>query len=69
MLFKHQLRHYRLAITLRGFISSQTGATAVEYSLIAALIAVSLYLALGEYYKALNNLFDYIITTMSNALA
>lgn len=54
---------------LRGFIQSQSGATAVEYSLLAAIIAVSLYLALGEYYKGMNNLFDFIVTTVSNALA
>lgn len=69
MLFKQKLRRYHLAMILRGFISSQTGATAVEYSLLVAIIAVSLYLGSSEYYKALNNLFDYIITTMSNALA
>ncbi|THF50013.1 Flp family type IVb pilin [Allorhizobium terrae] len=69
MLFKCQFGRCHVAMLLRGFIQSQSGATAVEYSLLAAIIAVSLYLALGEYYKGMNNLFDFIVTTVSNALA
>lgn len=41
-----------------------SGATAIEYGLIAGLVAVSLYLALGVYYDALVALFDTIVAAM-----
>jgi pilus assembly protein Flp/PilA len=69
MLFKYQSQFCAFVVKNRRFFKDQTGATAVEYSLLAAIIAVSLYIALGVYYEALNNLFNFIITTMSNALS
>ncbi|MGV1895636.1 MULTISPECIES: Flp family type IVb pilin [Rhizobium/Agrobacterium group] len=44
-----------------------SGATAIEYSLIAGIIAVTLYLALGVYYEALDRLFDSIIAAIPQA--
>ncbi|MCF1473766.1 Flp family type IVb pilin [Agrobacterium vitis] len=44
-----------------------SGATAIEYSLIAGIIAVTLYLALGVYYDALDRLFDSIIAAIPQA--
>jgi Flp pilus assembly pilin Flp len=68
MLFASQFWPRRRIAGKKYLLDNQSGATAIEYSLIAALIAVSLYIALGVYYEALNNLFDVIISTMRNAL-
>lgn len=42
-----------------------SGATAIEYGLIAGLIGISLYVVLGIYFDSLTNLFNYIIAAMS----
>lgn len=49
-------------------VGDQSGATAVEYSLLAALIGTSLYLGLEVYYEALTAVFNIIITSLRNAL-
>jgi len=49
-------------------VGDQSGATAIEYSLLAALIGVLLYLGLEVYYEALTAVFNIIITSLRNAL-
>ena len=50
--------------TIKNFLNDEEGATAIEYGLIAGLIAVALVAVLGTTSTALNGLF----TRISNAL-
>ncbi len=52
-------------LNFKQFIRDEDGATAIEYGLIAALIAVALITTLG----ALGNNLDNTFTTVSNGLA
>ncbi|MFN3584290.1 Flp family type IVb pilin [Phenylobacterium sp.] len=49
------------------FMKDESGATAIEYGLIAALIAVVLVTALGAIGTSLNEKFTSISTTIENA--
>jgi len=49
------------------FLKDESGATAIEYGLIAALIAVVLVTALGLVGGNLENTFNYIGGSLSNA--
>ncbi len=51
----------------RSFIKDTSGATAVEYGLIAAVISVTLAVALGNYYDVMNNMFGNLSNTYINA--
>ncbi len=42
---------------LKRFMNDENGATAIEYGLIAALIAMSIIVGMGKFSSALNNLF------------
>jgi pilus assembly protein Flp/PilA len=42
---------------LNRFLNDENGATAIEYGLIAALIAMSIIVGMGKFSSALNNLF------------
>lgn len=46
------------------FANDESGATAIEYGLIAALIAVALIVAAGAVGNQLRNLFNYIGTNL-----
>lgn len=53
---------------LRSFLRDRRGATAIEYGLIAAIIGITLFVALGNYYDLMNNMFggisrDYLAAT------
>ncbi len=50
--------------TLKTFVKDESGATAIEYGLIAALVAVGLIAALTALGTSLQNIF----TTVSNTL-
>jgi pilus assembly protein Flp/PilA len=52
---------------LREILNDQEGATAIEYGLIAALIAVAAITAMGALGNSLSNTFTGISTKMSNA--
>lgn len=52
-------------LNFKQFIRDEDGATAIEYGLIAALIAVALITTLGT----LGNNLDNTFTTVSNGLA
>jgi pilus assembly protein Flp/PilA len=51
----------------RFLLKNNSGATAVEYGLIASILAVTLFIALGSYYDLMNNMFGGIANTYENA--
>lgn len=54
---------------LRSLSRSNEGATAIEYGLIAALIAVALIVGLGGFSDALLNVFNTIESHLQNAIS
>ena len=52
---------------LHSFIRDETGATAIEYGLIAALISVAAIAAMGAMGDALQTLFNTVAGELSNA--
>ena len=46
------------------FAKDESGATAIEYGLIAALIALAIMVGAGNLGNALNNQFDFIAKTL-----
>ena len=51
----------------RDILNDQEGATAIEYGLIAALIAVAAITAMGALGNSLSNTFTQVSTKMQNA--
>ncbi len=51
------------------FLKDESGATAIEYGLIAALISVALITGAGALGTKLNNLFQNLSVTMNSAAA
>lgn len=49
------------------FFSDESGATAIEYGLIAALVSVAAILALTALGTELSNIFDSVKTTLQDA--
>ncbi|KOF17919.1 pilin [Ensifer adhaerens] len=54
--------------TLKRLIHDRSGATAVEYGLIAAIISVSLLLGMEQIQAALTAIFELLTTTIRNAM-
>jgi pilus assembly protein Flp/PilA len=52
---------------LSRFAADESGATAIEYGLIAALIAVAIIAALNSLSSNLKNTFNYVGTQLSSA--
>ena len=52
---------------LQRFAADESGATAIEYGLIAALIAVAIITALNTLSGNLKNTFNYVGTQLSTA--
>lgn len=52
---------------LNALIANEDGATAIEYGLIAALIAIAAITAMGSLGNALSNTFNLVSTQMTNA--
>jgi len=50
--------------TLIRFINDETGATAIEYGLIAALISVAAIAAMGTLGKTLSSVFGHVANNM-----
>ena len=50
--------------TLRNFIADDSGATAIEYGLIAALVSVAAITALNALGGALIDVFNHVATTL-----
>lgn len=54
---------------LKGLIQDQSGATAIEYGLIAALVSVAAITALTAMGGSLNTMFSTVSTALDNAVA
>ena len=55
--------------SLKNFIDDESGATAIEYGLIAALVSVAAIAALGSMGNALSALFGAVAGELGNAVA
>ena len=55
--------------TITAFMNDESGATAIEYGLIAALIAVAILGALSAIGTSLISLFEFINSTLQGALS
>lgn len=53
--------------TIKSFFKDESGATAIEYGLIAALISVAAITALTAMGGELSNMFDFVKTQLENA--
>jgi pilus assembly protein Flp/PilA len=51
----------------KAFINDESGATAIEYGLIAGLVAVAIIAALTALGSSLDTLFSQVATTVSGA--
>lgn len=54
-----------LSTALKQFVNDEDGVTAIEYGMIAALIASALVLAVGTVTDGLNSAFNYIAGKMT----
>jgi pilus assembly protein Flp/PilA len=54
---------------LKSFQASESGATAIEYALIAAIVGIGIIVALGNVKTELNNTFDHTVRTLQTANA
>lgn len=50
-----------------NFLRDEEGATAIEYALIAGIIAVGILMSLGQVRKAIEGLFEKIIEALDGA--
>jgi pilus assembly protein Flp/PilA len=64
---KHGIRSYQMSKLVARFVKDESGATAIEYGLIAALIAVAIILGAGALGTAINKKFTDIETAVKNA--
>jgi pilus assembly protein Flp/PilA len=55
--------------TLKNFVRDESGATAIEYGLIAALVSVAAVGALGALGDSLSGMFDYVADTLNSAVS
>jgi pilus assembly protein Flp/PilA len=51
---------------VKRFASDESGATAIEYGLIAAIVGVGIIVGLGTLRDGLNNLFTNVSTELAN---
>ncbi len=56
-----------MIVSIRSFLQDETGATAIEYGLIAALISVAAIAAMGAMGDALQVLFNTVAGELNNA--
>ncbi|MGK6313155.1 Flp family type IVb pilin [Neorhizobium sp. DT-125] len=50
-----------------SLLKNKSGATAVEYGLLVAILALALFAALGNYYEIMNEMFGGLADTYSAA--
>ena len=50
------------------FVKDESGATAIEYGLIAALVSVAAIVALQSLGASLRNIFTFVATTLESAV-
>ena len=55
--------------SITAFLKDESGATAIEYGLIAALVSVAAITALGSMGNSLVAIFNMVATTLSTAAA
>lgn len=55
-------------IVLKKFVASEAGATAIEYGLIAGLISIAIFGALGASGMNLGEYYEYIGSKVADAL-
>ncbi len=55
--------------SFKSFLRDESGATAIEYGLIAALIAVAIIAALGLVGNSTKNVFNRVGNSLTNAVA
>ena len=55
--------------TIKKFANDESGATAIEYGLIAALVSVAAVTALTNVGSSLDNMFTTVSTTLDAAVA
>lgn len=53
--------------TIKSFINDESGATAIEYGLIAALVSVAAIGALGDMGEELKNMFGFVEDELAGA--
>jgi len=58
----------RLGVTLRALITDQRGATATEYGILVAFLAMALVLGVTAFGQALNLHYQNLAATLSTAL-
>ena len=51
------------------FVADESGATAIEYALIAAIVGIGIIVALGNMKQELNNTFDKVTSTLQTSNA
>lgn len=54
--------------TIRKFIADESGATAIEYGLIAALVSLAAIAALQALGESLDSIFGYVSTELNDAI-
>ena len=54
--------------SIKNFIQDESGATAIEYGLIAALVSVAAVTALSAMGTSLTNMFTTVSTTLNGAV-
>ena len=54
-----------IATILRRLVSDESGATAIEYGLIAAIVGIGIIVGLGNVKTGLNTLFNNVNTELS----
>lgn len=54
--------------TMKSFLSDESGATAIEYGLIAALVSVAAIAALGSLGNSLGTMFNSVANELSDAV-
>ena len=55
--------------TIKSFLSDESGATAIEYGLIAALVSVAAIAALGSLGNSLGTMFNSVANELSGAVS
>jgi pilus assembly protein Flp/PilA len=50
---------------IERFVFDDSGATAIEYGLIAAIVGIGIIVGLGSLRDGLNNLFNNVVTQLS----
>ncbi len=54
-----------MKLVLKNFWHRTSGATAIEYALIASLISLALFSGLSNYYNALNETYNIVISNFT----